>query len=134
MTTPAAYPKPAPDLSPVPVHITGAEPGTIGGAPARPHKLTRTDFGSETVDDTNKVRPLLPESSRRRSAHVQATGGDVWLCDGEAKAKGGTPEGSVLPAANTAPWPIRGHNAVWIVQKTGATTCVVSFTADYQED
>lgn len=122
---------PDPEYPPVAMHLASAAPGvTVCGQRAR--KALRTDFGSETVDDTNRVRPLLPAAPGRRIAHVQATGGDVWLCDSEAKAKAATPEGSVLPSANTGPWPVHGTNAVWIVQKTATNTCVVSFTAEYE--
>lgn len=120
------------EVEPVRMHLASAEPGVLDVAAAKPHKPLRTAFGSETVDDTNSVRALLPASPERRIAHVQVTGGDVWLCDSERNAKASTPIGSVLPSANTAPWPVRGTNAVWIAQKTATNTCVVSFTADYE--
>jgi hypothetical protein len=90
------------------------------------------------VDNSNTVRPLLPEDGERVCAYVQATTGDVYLCDSEAKANqaagaANSELGTFLPHANTAPWPIRGSQAVWIAQATsGGGSCVVSFTADYE--
>lgn len=120
------------ELVPLPVHIAGVSAGVaLGHAPALEHRRVRTRFANETVNDTNPVRPLLPEDPDRIIAYVETTGGDVYLCGSEQDAKRATPTGSVLPTAFTAAWPIHGQGAVWIVQKTGATTCVVSVTADY---
>lgn len=103
---------------------------------ARPRKALRTRFGTETVDDSNPVRPLLPDASDRECAYVQAIGGDVYLCDSEAKAKQAADQaaselGTLLPHANTAPWPLHGSQAVWIAQVAAASSCIVSYTADY---
>lgn len=111
------------------VSMPPAAPHSCSG-PAREKVVTR--FGQETVDNSNKVRPLLPDDPDRLIAHVQVTGGDVYLCASEQDAKRTVPSGSVLPSANTAPWPLRGQQAVWIAQKTADSTCAVDFTADYQ--
>jgi len=122
---------------PVAVHVASIEAGVqLGPAPASGRRHVRTGFMTETVDDTNPVRPLLPASPDRVSAQVQVTGGDIYLCDSEAKALqaadvAGSHQGSILPSANTGPWPLHGENAVWIAQVTATKTCVVSVTADY---
>lgn len=119
--------------APIPVHVTGvsAEVSLGAGAPAAPARpRLRTEFTSESVDDANPVRPLLPDKTSRVIAWVQATGGDVLLCDTEVNARQGI--GSPLPSANTAPWPLGGTQAVWIAQKTAGNTCTVSCTADYE--
>lgn len=120
---------------PVSVHVTSIAAGVQLGNVA-PHDKIRTEFKTETVDDANTVRPLLPDSPDRVCAYVQVTGGDVYLCDSESKAKQAVNQsnsevGSILPSANTAPWPVRGQGAIWIAQVTSSKTCVVSVTADY---
>ena len=113
---------------PIPVHLTSSDVPLI--SPPK-HDVVRTEFNRATCDDTNKIQPILPDSPQRHCAYIQVTGGDVYLCDSEAKAKSTTPQGMILPSANTAPWPLYGQNAVWAVQVTGGKTCVVSVTADY---
>lgn len=121
------------DYESVRVHLTGTDvPMGAGHQPGR-HKKIITKFGSETVDNTNPVRPLLPDHAGRMIAWLDTSGGDVVLCDSEAKANQATPAGSTLPGAYTAPWPVRGQQAIWAVQKTANTTCVVNYTADYEE-
>jgi hypothetical protein len=120
-------------MTPIPVEIHGMTAGvaaSLGQQPQRPHKALRTDFGTETVDDTNKSRPLLPAAPERRCAYIQATGGDVILCKDESSAQ--QLQGSLLPKTNTAPWPFPGQGAVWIAQAQAGDTCKVSFTADYE--
>lgn len=130
MTTPAfGYQA---EYPPARVHIVADDTR----APARPRKALRTRFGTETVDDSNPVRPLLPDAPERECAYVQATGGDVYLCDSESKAlqaadHANSELGTLLPHGNTAPWPLRGGQAVWIAQVTAASSCIVSYTADY---
>jgi hypothetical protein len=132
MTDQQPYSPPAGDLTPVPVHVTGISAGaTLGHAAPLGRDRVRTRFLTETVDDINPVRPLLPDDSDRVCARIQATGGDVVLCASEADAQHAPPQGSVLPSANTAPWPVRGQGAVWAAQKTPGTSCVISVTADY---
>lgn len=128
------------DIQPVPVHVTGVDVGVSMGTPApepAPARAVATRFGTETVDDTNPVRPILPADPDRVCAYVQATGGDVFLAASEGNAKQAqdspnSAEGTFLSHTNTAPWPIRGTEAVWAAQVTATNTCVVSFTADYK--
>jgi hypothetical protein len=115
---------------PVSVHVASAAPGVSLGR-ARAGDRYRTRYLTETVDNSNPVRPLLGDDPERARAWVQATGGDVVLCASESDAGQTPPNGSVLPSANTAPWPLRGQGAVWAAQKTAASTCVISVTADY---
>lgn len=122
---------------PVHVHVASVAAGAQLGGAAGPAKAKATRFGTETVDNTNPVRPLLPEHDGRICAWIQATGGDVYMCDSESKAiqaDGATNsnEGTFLPHTNTAPWPVYGDQSVWIAQATAGTTCVVSFTAEYE--
>lgn len=125
MTTPE-------QMTPVPVHVTGISAEVSLGQPAGPRRdRIRTRFLNETVTDTNPVRPLLPDDPDRVIAYIETTGGDVYLCGSQSDASQSPPAGSVLPTAFTSAWPIRGQGAVWIAQKTAATTCVVSATADY---
>lgn len=121
------------EYHPVKVHVVA----DTSGAPPRPRKTLVTRFGTETVDDDNPVRPLLPESADRECAYVQATGHSVYLCDSESKAlqaadTANSHLGTLLPQANTAPWPVRGTQPVWVAQVTAGFTCIVSFTADYE--
>lgn len=118
---------------PVPVHIAGISAEvTLGqAAPAPGRDRIRTRFLTETVDDANPVRPLLPDDSHRAGAQIQATGGDVVLCASQSDAQQAPPQGSTLPSANTAPWPVRGQGAVWAAQATSGDSCVISVTADY---
>lgn len=125
MTTPAP-------IEPVPVHITGVEASVQLGQPAPARRRpVRTRFLAETVDDANPVRPLLPDDAARVRAWLQVTGGDVYLCESQAKAE--QLQGSVLPAGNTAPWPAGGQGALWVAQAVAGFACTVSCTADYQE-
>lgn len=129
------------DYMPVPMHLATVSPDAASAlaghdplsSGAGNRKRVVTAFGAETVDNVNPVRPLLPDNPDRICAHVQVTGGDVWLCDSESRAIQAMPLGAVLPAANTGPWPLRGQQAVWVAQHTADKTCVVSFTADYEE-
>lgn len=118
------------DYEPVRIHVVSSDV-PMGGAASGQRKRIVTSFGSETVDATNTVRALLPDAPDRVCAYVQVTGGDVYLCDSESKAKQAIPLGAVLPKANTAPWPLRGQQGVWIAN-AGTVTCTVSFTADYE--
>ena len=119
-------------LTPIPVHVASiAVQASIGGE--APRRGLRTRFITETVDDTNPVRPLLPADPALRCAHVQVSGGDVFLCGSRGDAERPTPDGAVLPSGNTAPWPLRGQGGLWAAQKTAGTTCVVSVTADYAD-
>ena len=126
-----------PEIKPVPIHLASVADGVALAGPRRAASAIVTRFGTETVDDSNSVRPLLPASDERVCAYVQATGGDVYLCDSEAKATQARDTtnselGTFLSHTNTAPWPIGGQQAVWIAQVTAASSCVVSFTADYR--
>lgn len=125
------------EIPPVRVHVASVDEGVAISGPQRARGRIVTAFGTETVDDSNPVRPLLPESPERVCAYVQATGGDVYLCDSEAKANqahdtASSDLGTLLPHGNTAPWPVGGQQAVWIAQVTAASSCIVSFTADYE--
>lgn len=126
------------EIPPVQVHVASVAAGVaLGGAHAA-RRARRTAFGTETVNDTNTVRPLLPDNPDRVCAYVQVTGGDVYLCDSESKAiqaadTASSDLGTLLPHTNTAPWPISGQQAVWVAQVTAASSCVVSFTADYHQ-
>ncbi len=107
----------------VPVGATGLSvsyPGTglapSGGGPT----VTVAGVGAAITGDIS-VFGTLP-----------ATAGDVVLCASEADAQHNPPQGSVLPAAGTAPWPVAGQGAVWAAQKTPGTSCVISVTADYR--
>jgi len=114
----------------VSVHVASVAPGVaLGRAPAGDRLRTR--YLTETVDNANPVRPLLGDDPGRACAWIQATGGDVVLCASESDSGQVPPAGSVLPSANTGPWPLRGQGAVWAAQKTAAATCVISVTADY---
>jgi hypothetical protein len=124
---------PSEDYPAVRVHLAGVEPGVALGAgtpPAARRKIV-TRFGTETANDVNPIRPLLPRAEERLLAIVQATGGDVYLCDSESKAKQGL--GSLLSSSSSAPWPLLGTQPVWIAQVTGGKTCTVAFTAEYSE-
>jgi hypothetical protein len=68
---------------PVQVHVVA---DSTRSQPAAPARRIVTRYGTETVDNTNPVRPLLPESAERIVAHIQATGGDIYLCESENKA------------------------------------------------
>lgn len=131
-------PGPATAYEPVHIHVASMAPEvTLGQALSPRRDQIRTRFGTETVDDTNPVRPLLPDHPDRVCVYVQVTGGDVYLCDSESKASQAADAaasglGSILPATNTGPWPVRGTQAVWAAQVTPSKTCVVSFTADYR--
>ncbi|MGH3121722.1 MAG: hypothetical protein ACRDND_11960 [Streptosporangiaceae bacterium] len=118
---------------PVPVHLTSIGVGVQLGQPPPAAGAVRTRFLTETVDDANPVRPLLPADDARECAWLQATGGDVYLCASESDATQATPAGSVLPSANTGPWPARGQGAVWAAQATSGDSCVISVTADYRQ-
>ncbi len=95
-------------------------------------RVPRDEFGQETVDNTNPVRPLLFPDPNRVCVSVQARGGDVWLGDSEravkqARSHPASPGAMLLPAG-AAPWPpMRGQQAVWIGQATPDKTCVVDF-------
>lgn len=128
--------EPMTEVPPVRVHVASVSAEVALGTSPVARRARRTAFGTETVDDTNPVRPLLPDNPDRVCAYVQVTGGDVYLCDFEAKAIQAhdtinSELGTLLPHGNTAPWPLGGTQAVWIAQVTAASTCVVSFTADY---
>jgi hypothetical protein len=132
---------PAGDVQPIPVHVTGIEPAAAAALPAprRRRKVIVTRFGTETVDDTNPVRPILPEDPGRVCAWLQASGGDVYLADTQAKASAAADtassgEATLLPKANTAPWPVHGQQPVWAAQAAAAAACVISFTADYESE
>lgn len=118
-------------LTPIPVHLAGIS-AEVSISQAVKHDRVRTRFLGETVDDTNPVRPLLPDDPDRLCAWIQASGGDVVLCASQADAQQSPPAGAVLSAANTGPWPVRGEGALWAAQKTAASTCVISVTADYK--
>lgn len=125
--------EPQRDYEPVRVHMVADS--TKAPGQARGKVVTR--FGTETVDNANPVRPLLPDDPGRVCAWVQATGGNVYLCDSESKAIQAAGQvnsgvGTFLPAANTAPWELLGSQAVWIAQVSTGTTCVVGYTADYE--
>lgn len=129
--------EPMTEVPPVNVHVASIAEGVALRTAHTGRKARVTQFGTETVDDNNPVRPLLPDSPERVCAYVQATGGDVYLCDSEAKANqahdtANSDLGTLLPHGNTAPWPITGQGPVWVAQVTAAASCVVSFTADYQ--
>lgn len=120
---------------PLRVHLESAEPGVLPGA--APHKKIMTRFVTETVDNQNTVRPLLPDTPGRVLAIVQVSGGDVHLCDTQGHAQAaaggqGTSELGTRIPAGTAPWPLLGEGAVWIAQVTAGTTCTVACTADYK--
>lgn len=127
------------DYESVRVHLTGTDVELGGGHQPGGRKKIVTRFGTETVDNTNLVRPLLPDAPARVCAWVQATGADVYLCDTESKAiqaAGAVNSGlgTLLPHGNAAPWPLRGQQAVWIAQvSTSTSSSVVSFTADIEE-
>jgi len=125
MTEPAGYD--------VRVHIASSDvPLHPAAAPAtQPARRVQTRLLNETVDDTNPVRPLLPDDGDRICAWVQVTGGDVYLCVSQSDASQATPAGSILPSANTGPWPVRGQGALWAAQVTAGKTCVISVSADY---
>ncbi|MGH3283221.1 MAG: hypothetical protein ACRDPD_00795 [Streptosporangiaceae bacterium] len=117
---------------PVPVHVASVEAGVQLGQPPPAGRAVRTRFLTETVDDANPVRPLLPADDRRECAWLQATGGDVYLCDNQADAE--KLAGSILPASGTAPWPVNGQGALWVAQAATGAVCIVSCTADYRSE
>lgn len=124
---------------PVHVHIASADvPLVTPAAAPAPRRRIRTRFLTETVDATNPVRPLLPESDDRVIAQLQVTGGDIYLCDSEhaaiqAVGTAASEQGAILPSANAGPWPISGGAAIWAAQVSTATSAsVISVTADYR--
>lgn len=129
--------EPMSEIKPVPIHVASVAAEVALSGPQRARRARTTEFGTETVNDTNPVRPLLPQNPDRVCAYVQVTGGDVYLCDSESKAiqaadTTSSDLGALLSHTNTAPWPITGQGPVWVAQVTAAASCVVSFTADYQ--
>jgi hypothetical protein len=128
---------PAHDMLPVKIHLESVSPeagAALGGQAPRRRRRRMTRFGYETVDPTNEVRPILPDDPDRVIAWLSASGGDAILCGSEQDAKRATPAGSILPSANTAPWPVTGQGAVWAVQRVSTATVTVSWTADYEVD
>jgi hypothetical protein len=126
-----------PDVEAVKVHIQSSSVPLA----SPPRDRIRTEFLTETVDDNNTVRPLLPDAPDRVCAYIQASGGDVYLCDSKGKAVQAADTtnselGALLKAitgtsVGSGPWPIHGQGAVWIAQAVAASTCVVSVTAEY---
>lgn len=114
------------EVDPIKVHLESSSVSLT-----KPRDKVRTEYSTETCQDGNTVQPVLSDNPDRVCAYIQVTGGDVYICNSEAHAKASTPQGMILPSANTAPWPIYGQNAVWAVQVTGGKTCVISVAADY---
>ena len=74
---------------------------------------------------------LLPPSDRRVCAYVQALDDDVIVSGNESDAKQGA--GLVIPANNTAPWPIYDQGQLYVACRAiGGTTARVSVSASYR--
>ncbi|HEY1699195.1 MAG TPA: hypothetical protein VGG75_05690 [Trebonia sp.] len=117
-------------VSAVRVHLTGSDI-PVGTAPAAP-KGTRSVFQTITLTADDPAQPILPASDSRKGALVQALDADITVALSLANAAAGV--GTVVPTANTAPYPVSHDAAVYAAAVlTGTDTARVAVTAVYEE-
>lgn len=130
------------DYEPVRVHLASVEAG-IGGAPAAAARPRRTaTYETFVLTANDPVMAILPPDpeGRRTCAYVQAIDNDVVLgpTAGVAGAAANTvtnvpnPNGTYLPKANTAPYPVEDSGPVFAGVTTTASASRVAVTAVYE--
>lgn len=115
----------------VQVHLVGSDVPL--GAPQPPRKrVKRTVFLTVTLTADDPAQPILPASAGRSGALVQALDADITIAGTQANAAAGS--GTVVPKANTVPYPVEHDGAVFAgADLAGANTARVSVTAVYEE-
>lgn len=112
------------------VHVAGSDVPL--GAPAPPKRTRRTVFLTVTLTADDPAQPVLPASDGRIRALVQALDADITLAATQGNAASLT--GTVVPAANTAPYPVEHDGAVYAgAGVTGTDTARVAVTAVYED-
>lgn len=116
-----------PQYEPIPVHVVSA--------PAvKPEEITAVYLTVELqLVDTDTVASslLLPASTKRVGAYVQALDDDVIISGNESDARKGA--GTVVPHTNTTPWPINDHGVVYVAcRQLGGAKSRVSLCAWYR--
>lgn len=119
------------EMDTVRVHLASSDI-PLGAAPQPRKHARRTVFLTVTLTADDPAQPVLPASDRRVGALVQALDADVTLARTQANAASGT--GTVVPKANTGPYPVEHDGPVYAgASLTGTATARVSITAVYED-
>ena len=117
------------DMDTVRVHLTGSDVPLGGPPPRRPAR--RSVFQTVTLTADDSAQSILPASPGRVSALVQALDADITLAATLAAAAAGS--GTVVPHANTVPYPVEHDGPVYAgAPLTGTNTARVAVTAVYE--
>lgn len=112
---------------PILVHVASVPP-------VKPEEITAVylTISLQLVDtDTVASSLLLPPSTKRLGAYVQALDDDVIISGNESDARKGA--GTVVPHANTCPWPINDHGVVYVAcRQLGGPVSRVTVCAYYR--
>jgi hypothetical protein len=141
---------PAGDVQPVPVHVTGIDPGLRRPGEARKKIVTR--FKTYVLTTVNPVQNILEEDFSRVCAVIIAravigaginSGAYGWLAATQAQARtaaqnGGSEAatgGYISAGGQIVPVEIRGGNAFWAALDNAATAnMTLTVVCDYDED
>lgn len=128
------------DYEPVKVHIASAEAGVqLGGTAEATQKGCRAVYQTVTLTANDPVQPILPADPSREIAYVQALDNDIVIAGTRGIAgsavnttAGAPPDGTVVPKANTVPYPVHDNGAVFAGVTTTGSNSRVSVAAYYR--
>ena len=129
------------DMEPIPVHVTGMA-AEISLAPAAPpRRRRRTEYLTVVLTADEPQQVILPASGARVGALVQALDNDIVLGGDLSKVQAKNnlvastpyPSGTLVPKANTRPWPVDDNGAVYAGATTTASSSRISITAVYED-
>jgi hypothetical protein len=119
MTTPTVE-----KVTPVPVHVTNP-PQSTG-------KIYRSVCWTLTLTAANDAEELLPQSDNREIAWVQPLDDNVVINENGSDAARGN--GTIIPKANNAPYPVQTSGTLYVAAPTLAgATSRVTVSAVYTE-
>lgn len=121
------------DYPPLKVHVVADSTG-----PAAPSRQRRTTFHTVTLTADEPNQELLPASDNRVIARIQPYETDVILSDNKSDSAKGA--GTVVPKANTTPYPVEHNGPVYVCSVSAAgvpgltalNICRVAVTAVYR--
>lgn len=119
------------DPQPVPVHVVSAAVPLTAKTPAPPEYYTVYNTVELTADDP--AENILPASPDRVGALVQALDDDIVITGNLAQARDA--RGTVVPMANTAPYPVTDTGPVYagvVTALSGTGTARVAVSATYR--
>lgn len=120
------------DPQPVPVHVVSAAVPLGAKTPAPPE--FRVVYSTAVLSSDDPAQNILPASPDRVSALVQALDDDIVIAGNLAEARNAN--GTVVPKANTAPYPVTDTGPVYagvVAALTGTETARVAISATYRK-